>query len=301
MIRALGLLCCSFMLVVVQSLPTPAEVEPSRTEVRLRFRMTYPGGLSHQPLDWRLLLFLSKDDLDEPRFQISDNSLQTQQVFGIDVEAWNPEQEAFLDGIAPGYPLESLAEVPPGTYTIQALLHRYETFHRSDGHILKLPMDRGEGQQWNRAPGNLYSKPRKLALDPGRQDVVNLALDQIIPPIADAVETKYIKHVNILSERLTKFWGRPMYLGAHILLPAGFEQHPEARYPLIINHGHFTSTFQGFREEPPDPALKSDFSERFQLAGYNRIEQEAAYQFFKDWTGPGFPRMLIVEIQHPNP
>ena len=122
------------MLVVVQSLPTPAEVEPSRTEVRLRFRMTYPGGLSHQPLDGRLLLFLSKDDRDEPRFQISDNSLQTQQVFGIDVEGWNPEQEAFLDGIAPGYPLESLAEVPPGTYTIQALLHKYETFHRSDGH-----------------------------------------------------------------------------------------------------------------------------------------------------------------------
>ncbi|HVN79428.1 MAG TPA: hypothetical protein VMW38_10555 [Terriglobia bacterium] len=270
-------------------------------EARLHFRVIYPPAISLQPLDGRLLLFLSKDDRDEPRFQISDISLETQQVFGIDVDGWRPEQEVLLGGDLSGYPLESLAEVPPGTYYIQALLHRYETFHRSDGSVVKLPMDRGEGQQWSRAPGNLYSRPRKLALDPGRQETVNLALDQIVPAVPVVAETQYIKHEKILSERLTRFWGLPVYLGAHVLLPAGFGDHPEAHYPLIINHGHFSPTFQGFREEPPNPDLKPDFSERFQLAGYNRIEQEAAYQFYKDWTGPGFPRMLIVDIQHANP
>ena len=49
---------------------------------------------------------------------------------------------------------------------MQALLHRYETFHRADGHVVKLPMDRGEGQQWNRAPGNLLSTPREVASTP---------------------------------------------------------------------------------------------------------------------------------------
>ena len=29
--------------------------------------------------------------------------------------------------------------------------------------------------------------------------------------------------------------------------------------------------------------------------------QEYAHQFYKDWTGPGYPRMLIVVIQHANP
>ena len=45
-------------------------------------------------------------------------------------------------------------DLPAGSYTVQAVLHKYETFHRSDGHVVKLPMDRGEGQQWSRAPGN---------------------------------------------------------------------------------------------------------------------------------------------------
>ena len=58
------------------------------------------------------------------------------------------------------------ATSPPGTYSVQALLHRYETFRRGDGHVVKLPMDRGEGQQWNRAPGNLYSTAREIAIDP---------------------------------------------------------------------------------------------------------------------------------------
>jgi hypothetical protein len=92
-----------------------------------------------------------------------------------------------------------------------------------------------------------------------------------------------------------------MFLGAHVLLPEGFDTHPEARYPLVINHGHFPADIGGFRPEPPDPNLKPDFSARFNLAGYNRIQQEQAHQFYKDWTGPGFPRVLLVEIQHPTP
>jgi hypothetical protein len=123
----------------------------------------------------------------------------------------------------------------------------------------------------------------------------------VIPPIEAPKDTKYVKHIRIQSERLTKFWGRPMYLGAHVLLPEGFDTHPEARYPLVIFHGHFPADLSGFREQPPDPNLKPDYSERFKLSGYNRIVQENAHQFYKEWTGPNFPRFLIVEIQHANP
>jgi hypothetical protein len=68
-----------------------------------------------------------------------------------------------------------------------------------------------------------------------------------------------------------------------------------------VYHGHFPSDFGGFRTEPPDPNLKPDYSERFKLAGYNRIQQQEAYDFYKIWTGPDFPRVLAVEIQHPCP
>jgi hypothetical protein len=265
-----------------------------------RFAVSFPAALAHEPLDGRLLLMLSTDDSAEPRFQIVDGP-QTQQAFGIDVDQWRPGATAIIDAGALGYPRESLADVPPGTYTVQALVHRYDMFTRGDGHTVKLPMDRGEGQQWNRAPGNLYSAPKRITIDPARDDTIPLSLDAVIPPIADPPETKYIKHVRIQSERLTKFWGRPMFLGAHVLLPEGFASHPAARYPLAIFHGHFPSTFDGFREEPPDPTLKCEYSERFHLDCYNRIEQQFAYQFYKDWTAPGFPRFLIVEIQHANP
>ena len=92
-----------------------------------------------------------------------------------------------------------------------------------------------------------------------------------------------------------------MYLGAHILLPEGFDTHPEVKYPLAIFHGHFPSDFSGFRTIPPDPDLKPDTSERFHISGYNRIQQEEAYRFYKQWTGPGFPRVLAIEIQHATP
>ena len=265
-----------------------------------RFTVRTAPGLADAPLDGRLLLLVSKDESQEPRFQIEDGP-KSQQAFGIDVDGWAPGTPAAFEPGVPGYPLEYLRDLPAGTYTVQALLHKYETFHRGDGHTVKLPMDRGEGQQWNRAPGNLYSTPRKVTIDPGAAAPVEIVLDKTIPPIPEAPATKYVRHERIQSERLTKFWGRPMYLGAHILVPEGFDTHPDARYPLVINHGHFPQTIDGFREQPPDPNLKPDYSDRFHWAGYNRTQEEWAYQLYKDWTAPGYPRMLVVEIQHANP
>jgi len=177
------------------------------------------------------------------------------------------------------------------------LLHRYETFHRADGHVVKLPMDR----RWNRAPGNLYSTPQKVYLDPAEKKTIHLVMDNKIPPIPPPQDTKYIKHVRLQSKLLTEFWGRPMFLGACVLLPEGFDEHPEARYPLVINHGHFPYTFSGFRETPPDPDLPPVYSERFGIEGYNRIVEEYAYKFYQDWTSPNFPRVVLIKIQHANP
>ena len=98
--------------------------------------VTYPASLAKGPLDGRLLLLLSTDDKDEPRFQISDTSLGSQQVFGIDVDGWKPGDAVAFPSDVLGYPAASLALVPPGTYRVQALLHRYETFKRADGHTV---------------------------------------------------------------------------------------------------------------------------------------------------------------------
>ena len=268
---------------------------------RTSFSVVYSGETEPGCCDGRLLLLFSTDEKDEPRFQIADE-VHTQQVFGIDVDAWKPGELLEFDAAnAVGFPRRTLSEIPAGRYRVQALLHKYETFHLKSGHTVKLPMDRGEGQQWNKAPGNLYSTPVWIDYDPNGGRAIQISLDQIIPAIPDPPETKYIKHIRIQSERLTEFWGRPMFLGAHVLLPEGFDEHPDAHYPLMIYHGHFPHDFTGFRAEPPDPNLEADYSERFQMAGYNRIQQEHAHQFFREWTGPEFPRVIVIEIQHANP
>lgn len=271
----------------------PALLAPAQT-----ITVTLPAAQAAKPLDGRLLVLFSTEEKGEPRFQITDGP-NTQVVFGQDVENWKPGTAVKLDAAAVGYPVESLKQLKPGQYRAQAVLDIYETFHRGDGKVLKLPMDRGEGRQWNRAPGNLYSQPVKVTVAPGSK--IALSLDQAMAPVEPPKDTRYIRHIRIQSALLTKFWGRPMYLGAHVLLPEGFGEHPEARYPLAIFHGHFPADFSGFRTEPPDPDMKPDYNERFHMAGYNRIVQQESYDFYKKWTGPGFPRFLIVEIQHANP
>ena len=247
----------------------------------------------------RVLLFLSDNNLDEPRFQTNDKS-STAFVFGVDLKAKN-SSKTIIDSKAFGYPVKSINQIPPGEYFIQALLHKYETFSLKTGHTVRLPMDRGEGQRWHSAPGNYYSKVKKIVLDPKKRKSIKITLDQIIPNIIPPTDTKYVKHIKMKSKLLSEFWGRPMYLGAHILLPEGFDDHPEARYPLMIFHGHFPKDFGGFRTSAPDPDLKPDYSERFQLEGYNRIVQEHEYQFYKEWTSNEFPRVVAIEIQHANP
>ena len=263
------------------------------------FTVTFPSELSAQPLDGRLLLVLSTDPSDEPRNQIDDTP-RSQIIFGLTVDGWKPGEPAKFDETAWGYPIRSLRDLPAGDYFVQVVLNKYETFHRSDGKTVKLHMDQGEGQHWNISPGNLYSKPEKMTIKhDGRP--VSITLTDVIPPIAIPADTKYVRHLRIRSEVLTKFWGRPMFLSALVLVPEGFDEHPNARFPLIIFHDHFVSGFDDFRTTPPDPDLKPDYSDRFHLAGYNRIQQQEAYKFYQQWVAPDFPRVLVVKIQHANP
>ena len=264
-----------------------------------RFSVSFAGEQSAEPLDGRILLLLSTDGSAEPRTQISD-SPRTQMIFGLDLDGLKPGQSVIVDDAAYGYPVRYLHDVPPGEYFVQVVLHRYETFYRADGYTVKLPMDRGEGQHWNLAPGNLYSKPQKITLRAAGA-TVSIVLDQVIAPLPDPKDTPYIRHIKIRSELLTKFWGRPMFLSANILVPKGFDVHPEAHFPLAIFEDHFNADFEGFRTTPPDPNLKPDYSERFHLSGYNKIQQEEAYKFYQQWTGPNFPRILVVQINHANP
>jgi len=220
-----------------------------------RVAISFPASRSAQPVDGRVLLFISDDGRTEPRMQSDQyRANSTRPIFGVDVDQFRPGQDVVIDDSAFGWPVRSLKDIPPGDYWVQALINRYETFHRSDGHTIKMPMDYGEGQRWAAKPGNLYSKPMKMRIDPTASGAIKIALDQEIPPIQPPKDTNQVKYIHVQNDRLTTFWGRPMYLGAIVLLPFGWDTHPDARYPIVVHHGHFPSSMasDGWRETPPD-------------------------------------------------
>lgn len=271
---------------------------PHSQSSSVTINITWPE--SYDIVNGRMMLMISTDDSTEPRFQIRDNA-STAQIFGMDIESWNGERSIPFDLSTFGYPVQSFDNLSPGEYTVQALFHKYEVFERGDGHTVIMPMDRGEGQQWNLAPDNIYSTPQKIHIDPSKKATHQIALENVIPAITPPEDSKYVKHIKMKSEMLSKFWGRDIILGAHVLLPEGFDEHPDVKYPLAIMHGHFPDDFGGWRTTPPDADLVEDYSERFKIKGYNRIVQQEAYDFYKMWTGPDFPRVIAIEIQHPTP
>jgi hypothetical protein len=272
----------------------------SGTDSKIAIAISFSEEISTKKLDGRMLLMLSNNDEKEPRFQIGEG-LNNQLIFGMNVDQLAANQEIVFDETIFGFPIKSLQNIKPGIYHIQALLHVYETFNLATGQTVKLPMDNGEGQQWNKSPGNLYSKPVKIEVGENGIENISIVLDQMIPEIQEPEDTEWVKHIKIKSEKLSNFWGKDIYLGAHVLLPKGFNEHPEAKYPLMIFHGHFPDNFGGFRTNPPDENLVPEYSERFDLEGYNIIEQQEAYDFYKRWNEPDFPRFIIIEIQHPTP
>ena len=249
--------------------------------------------------DGRLLLMFSKKLKPEPRFQINDGK-NTGIIVGVDVENWKPGEIIKFNSNLLAYPINQLKDLPNGDYYVQAFLHKYETFKMATGFELKLPMDQGEGQKWNISPENLYSNPQKVNIQ--KNNFLEIKLNNEIPEIEPIEDSNYIKHIKIQSKLLSEFWGRPMFLQANVLLPKGFKKTGSKRYPLMVFHGHFPNTFRGFRNKPPDaPKKDSIFNERFGITGYKFIQENEAYNFYKQWISKSFPRFMVIEIQHQNP
>ena len=255
----------------------------------VQFAVTVPASLEAHPVDGRVLVIVARTNDQEPRFQVG-RGLSSQPIFGVDVDGLRPGQAAVIDATTRGWPVESVREIPAGTYWVQAVLNVYTTFHRADGHVIKAHMDQWEGQHWNRSPGNLVSAPQQVTIGPSA-GTIRITLSQRIPPIEPPQDTKYVKHIKFRSDKLSAWWGHDIYLGAFVLLPPGYDEHPDAHYPVAYYQDHFQRTFSLWRENPPDASA----------TGRVRAQQEQAYRFTQDWTSGKLPKFLIVAFQHPTP
>jgi len=258
------------------------------------FTLTFADSVHEGPITGRAFVMVSRDSAPEPRFQV-DRFFGSAPMFAADVDSLEPGAQATVDGSALGFPVDDLSELPAGDYYVQGLLDVYTQFHRSDGHTIWAHMDRWEGQHFNRSPGNLVSEVRKVHLDPSRGFHVELALDREIPPVEVPPDTKYVKRVKIQSDLLTKFWGHPFDIGATVLLPEGYDEHPDVSYPVVYEQGHF-SLRPPYGFSPDSQPVPEGLRDR--LAS---LDRETGHDFYRSWTSPGFPRMIVVTFQHPTP
>ncbi|NYF81393.1 alpha/beta hydrolase-fold protein [Granulicella arctica] len=266
-----------------------------------RIEVTIPATA---PLNGHLILVITKKTDSEPRMQLEE-TYESAQGFGVDVENLSPNQPIVIDTKTIGYPRPTLSDIEPGDYTAQVVFNVYEPFHLASGKTLWLPPDKGEGQHWNLKPGNPYNAPVKLHIDPKSTTTLKLKLDKVIPPIegtdadpavmaAKDPGAKWLKFIRFKSEKLSKFWGRDMYLGAWVLLPDGFDEHPNAHYPLVVYQDHFHAAFGAsapFFSTPPNPAD----------TGHKLQREKAGYQLFQDWTSGRTPRVILLYVQNANP
>ena len=267
---------------------------PLKSARKLRFEISFPAQRSATPLTGRVVLVLATTKTPEPRFQSGYTALTAAQMFGVNVNDWMPGKTVVVDASVLGYPIENLAKVPAGDYYVQAVLNIYDTYHLANGHAVELPPDMGEGQHWNEKPGNLYSAVKQIHFDPASGDVIHIALTEAMPSIDLPKDTEWIKYIRIESPLLTKFYGKPTYITGDVLLPPGWNEHPNAHYPLMVYQGHFAHDWRApipFRTDPPAPQMK----------GRQRVAAEYAYRFYQDWTSGRLPHFLVLSIQHANP
>lgn len=255
-----------------------------------RIEVSVPAATG--PLHGHLVLVIAKKDKPEPRMQMTEN-YESAQGFGVDVDGLAPGQPMVVDAATFGYPIRSLKDLQAGDYFVQAVFNVYEEFHLASGKTVWLPPDKGEGQKWNAKPGNLFNAPVTLHWDAKAPATVKLTLDKVIPPIegldqdpaviaAKDPAAKWLKYMRFKSEKLSAFWGRDTYLGAWVLLPDGFDEHPDAKYPLVVYQDHFHA-----RSGPSFFATKPD------AAADGPRGAATGYQLFQDWTSGRLPRVMV--------
>lgn len=245
-----------------------------------RFEIRVPATVRNEPLTGRVYVILSTDSTREPRLQIGRVGAP---LFGRDVERLAPGAPATIDGMTLGTPVFDMADIPAGDYWVQPFVNVYSEFKRSDGHVLWMHDDQWEGQNWPRSPGNLYGAPRKMHFDPKANVTVTLVADKLVPPIALPADNEYVQRFRFESPSLTRFWGRPIYLGATVLLPRDYKT-STIEYPVNYIQGHFgLGAPYGFDATAAPGRGGSGPS------------------FRDEWLSDRFPRIIAVTFQHPTP
>jgi hypothetical protein len=237
-----------------------------------RIEITIAPDARAEATTGRVYVAFSRDNKRTPIEQASPTGVP---LFSVAVDGLQSGTPVYITAAERGHPVPSLRDLPAGEYWVQPFVNVYTRFARADGKTVWLHMDQWEGQDWKRSPGNLFGEPVKVRFDPAAATPIALTVDKVIPPIQPPADTAQVKRIKIQSAILTKWWGHPIFLGATVLLPKDYEAHPNVRYPVNYEQGHFSLRAPG---------------------GFGG---GGAFDTF--WLAADTPRMIYVTLQHPSP
>lgn len=200
--------------------PKPANpvAKSSPTNAPLRFVVSFPAGTRTNPVNARVLLFLSRSSAGEPRF--GGGFFDLQPVCAIDAThfspgdslVFSPEKFRAPDALAFPGPLERLDR---GSWFAQALIDLDHT-----------------ARDYNAGPGNLYSRPVRCELRGAMGGSVELVADRVVtnPPPQD---TEWVKLVEVRSKLLSDFHGRDITLRAAVIVPSTYQTNTTKKFPAL--------------------------------------------------------------------
>lgn len=186
------------------------------------FELTFDESVQPEPYSGRVYVALSDEAGREPRFGMSA-WFDAPPLYSLDVQNVAPGEEITIDGDALFHPT-ALKDLRAGTWYAQAVARRN----------LDAP-EPGAGA------GDLYGEVAVFVVGAEDPAPVALTLNAVVEKQAFE-ETEHVKLFELESALLSEFHGRPMTMRAGVVLPAGWAEDSEQRYPVIYRIPGFGGT-----------------------------------------------------------
>jgi hypothetical protein len=168
----------------------------------------------------RLLFHLTNQNEKEPRSH-------SEVTIGVTPDSWNPSNPFIID-------IKNKAVLSNGLDKLAASLSKKYYYQV----VYKQNIDDGN----ENVPGNLYSEVDSMQLTNTAN--LHLTLKSIISPIV-IISHPFVRSIEIKSNYLSDFFGKPKYLKASILLPSGYFDNPGKNYPICYRAPGLNGRYNG--------------------------------------------------------
>ena len=222
-----------------------AQPTPAHTFFRVQAAQSIPA-----PISGRLLIFLKQGSGDK-EVSVSEFNPKATWVAAREIHDLAPGASIEFDADEIAFP-KPFSDLPAGTYEAQAVLDVDHTYNYGS----RVPQD------WvspvvaltsftpGAGPEPVFTLDHHPDEDPRRTGMMAAAKAQLKPGTAQEEDFQ--------SPLLTRFWGRPTYIKAWVILPPGYDPNSKTTYPTA----YWTHGFGG----GIDGALLSGISLRSRMA-----------------------------------